>query len=200
MSSSTDLPSGTGLSRFAVDGDAPTREKWRPAPLGEATSLRVLAFDQTLASAGWVCLHGWTCFGSGVIAAEPSTLKGPPLSVDRGARLHRWVEQLIKAMEPTHIVCEMPPIQGGGMRRPESSLMASLAIAIAADTQALPFSLVSGQTAKKRFGGNSSADKKAVREGIFEVAPWFRVVKPMNEHVADALALALVFQEQHRGE
>lgn len=198
MSSPDDLPDRTGLGRFLVDGDevAPRPPKviapFAPViPVGQ----QIIAFDQTLAHTGWVVLTSHIVLAAGVIVPPPVEVKGPPLSIDRGVVLHREMKALIGRWKPVRVVCEMPPVMGHKMHRPESSLMAALSAAVAADEMCLPLTLVPAQKAKVRFGGDKDAKKMKVREGIFGAAPFTRDVKPMNEHISDALALALLFME-----
>lgn len=202
MPGTSDLPSREGLSRFRSDEDGPVVVKsFVPAPLLiPDVPLDVLSFDQALANTGWVWVThrggGEYTLQAGMLVPPEMNAKGNELSLRRGGWLFDQIFGMVIEGAPGVVLHEEPPVARGRMSRPESSLLAALAVRNAVGSKAVP---VSAQTAKKRFAGDPNADKRLVRQGLLSVFPPAATLKPLNEHIIDALALALVWIETTHG-
>ena len=76
------------------------------------------------------------------------------------------------------------------MARPESSLVSATALRIAANEMSVGIRMVGAQRAKKVITGNGNAKKPEVRARLLELVPGLDKLKPLNEGVIDAVALA----------
>jgi Holliday junction resolvasome RuvABC endonuclease subunit len=157
--------------------------------------MSALIFDQTLASSGWVA---YVANGSGMDFARSGMIL-TPVSEDghlgnltRGATVHGEMDSLLYLWRPDIVVCEMPVVKQGRMKRTESSLLAAQALFIAARVHDVPVEMIGAQKAKKFLTGFTNADKNQVRAAVQERLPGIQDrLKPYNEHVVDALALGL---------
>lgn len=188
------------LDDFRVDDVAVDLDGNVIAPFVPFFRGRILAFDQALANTGWVLVNGnpWRLYQTGAIRTS-SVFQGHVGNLSRQQDLREEVGGLIETWNPDLIVHETPPV-GGRMQRPESSLLGASAIWSAALDRSVPLCMVSAQTAKKRLCDIRDADKRMVRKGLEQLLPetvFEAKNKKMqwNEHVRDALALAVVASE-----
>lgn len=157
--------------------------------------LVILAFDQSLANTGFALVFGKKVILTGNLKSKES-LSGHEASLDRAVILYDEVHSLLERHKPDLVVYETPPVGGGRMIRPESSLMAATVLRVASAKLSLPTKMVGAQTAKKRLVGNGNAKKPEVREAIKKLDPNVMLIKPMNEGIFDAIALAWVAAEE----
>lgn len=167
---------------------------------------RVIAIDQSLSATGLVAMEHGADGYLGVIAAE--TLKG--LAVDDGAtgwekvlqQATNLYEQLIEVLgdyDPPlgwTVVHEAPPMGGGSIRAPESSVLGSAAVRMAAADCGLTCSLIRAQDHKRITVGLPNASKI---EHHALLMPWAETIgvkaldRVTNEAKRDALSIALAY-------
>lgn len=157
--------------------------------------MRILSFDQALANTGWVLFEhdpddGLEPIRTGLLTTDTSD-KGHLGSLCRAQDIHAQVLDLVfRFGVPGVVLHESPPV-AGRMSRPESSLLAALAIRMAyGDTTV---EMVSGQRAKAIVAGNPKATKAEVRSGVLRRVPDLATLRPANEHTYDAAALAITY-------
>jgi Holliday junction resolvasome RuvABC endonuclease subunit len=190
------------LSRFRIDGEVecPTTRPVAPVLTG-----RVLAVDQTLNSAGWAMLDsraGIVHVREVGVVAGMSDQTGHAQTLEQGAGIFEEFRRLIERVRPDYIVHEYPPVVRPGlkMQRPESSLVAANSLrnaALLTGTTVLP--MVNAQQVKRRFTGNTKATKKELGDAVMALDPSLGDLKPMNEHVRDAIALGWAALEREQG-
>lgn len=157
---------------------------------------KVLTLDQTIAKTGW-------CFGwSGVsnfdaratgLFTTDMLAKGHEDNLRRADVCFRHYCSMLESFKPDLVIHEMPPISNAYVRG-DSSLMAAVAIRAArsAICPETPIRMVSAQHAKKVLTGNAKASKAEVKFEVLRVAHGLAMLKPLNQDVTDAVALALV--------
>lgn len=187
----------SGLSKFRVDELDKTPRK--PSRIQVNFEGLVLAFDQTLSSTGWCLMRSKGYIVEAVRTGMCTTNaenKGSDQDLVRGELIFNQFQTVIENNEPMWIVHEAPPVGGGKLSRPESSLLAALALRIAAAQYVTPLTMIHARKAKNRLTGNPGATKKEVREGVLWQLPTITDFKPLNEHVYDAAAIGLVAIEE----
>lgn len=171
----------------------------------------LLAFDQSLSNTGYVVLDSQSphfmdtemkFMATGMLKARDD-VKGHEKVLDRAMDLFWEVQDVCRQWRPTWVTFETPPV-GGRMSRPESSLLGAHSIRLAAiiENPFVKAVMVSRQKAAKRWTGNGNADKKVVRAALEALLVYHHIEKPegpWNEHVVDALSLALLFMEGNDG-
>lgn len=185
------------LERFRADGAAPSV---RPASDDYLYLGTILAIDQSIANSGWVYVvsayiegeWGFDIRGAGNIRTEGDAT-GHEDTLRRVVTVYEQYVALIQAFTPSLIVHELPPV-GSHMARPESSLCSASALRIARCNHApdTPIRMVAAQRAKKVITGNGNAKKAQVRDDLLKVIPGLTGLKPRNEGIIDATALAWV--------
>lgn len=190
------------LADFRVDGKAP-----EPKPLIEVLAPkfegRILAFDQTLGNVGWVYCQAEAAevrvVRTGHIKTEPGMrgAKGDEDNLQRTVAIYHEVWSIVKEIDPHLIVHESPPA-GGRLARPDSALLAAAAVRIVAADADCPVHMVHAQRVKKLLTGNGNAQKRDVAAAVRRAMPGLveRRIKPLNEHVYDAIGLAVVAAEE----
>ena len=180
-------------------GPAPTRG---PKPLAPLFVGRMGCFDQTLSKAGSASL---LFSKDGTITPvrskmfEPSTdEEGNEGNFRKGVALHNAFVKWLQDEHIDFVAHEAPPVGGGKLHRPESSLMAALALRIACDSLAVPVVMVRPQDAKKRLTGDGKAEKRDVKLAIEALLPDVRNLRPWNQDVSDAIAVGLTASERKR--
>jgi Holliday junction resolvasome RuvABC endonuclease subunit len=161
--------------------------------------MQVLAFDQALANTGWVFVdigqvQQMGLLSWGTIRTTPRD-KGHQGNIERGVEVQRAVARQIDAWLPELVLYEQPPVARRGMARPESSLLAALAVNVACNLANVEVLGISGQQAKRTLTGFTNADKGHIRLAIKERWPSLKVT---NEHERDAWALAWHYASQER--
>lgn len=182
-----------GLERFHIDAPEPAEFV---ADLDFSFRGRMLCCDQSITSTGFVVLHFGldgrvTICQWGTIKTEPTGIKGYEDYLLRieiiAGEIKHVVDEVLHGIDL--IAHEAPPM-GGGLRKPESSLSAAVAIRAAAVILDIPAVSIHGKHAKKVLTNNGNADKLIVREAL---GRWVDLSEiRMNEHISDALALGLV--------
>lgn len=170
------------------------RDDPKPKPLVQVLAHLagpVLAFDQSLAHTGWAIVDAQGVVAVTGMLTTPSA-GGPIGNVERAVEIAAQVEDLLaeRASEYQAIVMETPPA-GYGMKRPESSLLAAAAIHTAADRRGLMVEYVGAQRAKRVMTGKPNASKAEMKAAVCARTN-LADCKPCNEHVSDAVGLALV--------
>lgn len=191
-----------------LDVKAPSKKQWRPPSAAdlEGPEIRLLCFDQSLNSTGFVVLS--RSRARNVEIEKSVTLRGESakgdltgFEADYARALH--TEDLVSRVlyqwaDPglSEIIHETPPvgskkIPGAGI----SSRMAGQAIRSAASGRGLARQVVmlNAQQAKTFVCGNSKADKAEAHAAMrqhFGYLPGFEMVT--NEHERDALLLGLL--------
>lgn len=170
---------------------------------------KVIAFDQALAETGYVVIQGLHTHSpprietTGMLTATDD-VKGHEKTLLRASTLYWEVKDLIAFHKPTMdnlrliVVHETPPI-ANKMSRPESSLLASLAIRVAAMESGCRVVMHQRQRAYKRFTGSANADKKFMKEALTKLLEAREIALPKgpwNQHVVDALGIGLLEIEE----
>jgi len=204
------VPSKAGVSRGSVvrleDFRRDGTEKKSPSPSPIVRTLRdqrVLAFDQSVANTGWalVAVVGGVprVLRTGMVVTEPSG-EAQMLDMLRRAMItYANVRSVILANEPQLIVHEIPlGGRGASLKGASSSLLASLAVRIAASEEHIETEMVSGNRVKAHITGSGKASKSEVAAAVRARLPGLKEQKPgpLNEHVYDAIGIALTHLEQ----
>lgn len=160
----------------------------------------VLVLDQTIAKTGWV--YGvsddlsFHAKATGLFTTD-MLAKGHEDNLRRADVCFRQYCSMLEAFKPDLVVHEMPPISNAYVRG-DSSLMAAVAIRAArsAICPETPIRMVSAQHAKKVLCGDAKASKADVKTAVLRRAHGLAHLKPLNQDVTDAAALALVAIEE----
>lgn len=181
-------------------------DPWR-APVMEdfaahAGKTRILAVDQSLSATGMV----WLAVGTKELTVyEAWTFRseahedadGHEENLQRAMHLGTQIERVIWEIHRNvaHIVHEGPPVGGGKILRPESSLLAALALRQAAARWEVPVtSMVQPQTHRRVICGNQRATKKEEHEALAQLAATLPIQdydKITNEATRDALCVGI---------
>lgn len=168
-----------------------------------AAAWRVLSFDQSIANTGW-------CFitvRDGHPFVELTGHHKTPAEKGMAALLRRANEvydEIVRVIEDVSTAYERPdfitfetPVGGKTVMGASSSLLTALAVTIAAQNAGIPSQNVASQRLKLHLTGNRGASKKEVADAIRARMPDLkeRKIKPLNEHVFDAIGIALTFLE-----
>lgn len=193
------------LSGFRVDHASSTKKgktEWAWVPIVSVFSGSILAYDQSLAAAGWVYV---TC-RAGIIIPEftgvvsPDVIgKGHAETLAKADALFAMVRRLMEQLRPDLVAHEAPPIAGGRMSkmmRPESSLVAAATVRHAAAISGVPVRMIDGRTMKKRLTGNANAEKRDVGKVLVREFPKLTTIKPNNDNTRDAMAVAVGAAEE----
>lgn len=152
----------------------------------------VLAVDQTLSTSGWALIEpDGKVVETGTLRTAPDPTGGHSGNLGRCTTQFLAFAALIRKTLPDVVVHEIPPVTrpGAKMSRPESSLLAAAALRNAAIMQPVEVEMIGAQAAKKRWAGKSNADKRLVHTALRILDPRLEEIKPMNEHILDAIAL-----------
>lgn len=203
------------LTAFASGRKSSKKAKvWRPpAPedfvLADDTLRYVLAVDQSISGCAAVLLAAHrqpsgpslSVMVAQKFATTPVEAGGYEETLQRAqelyGRLAAWITQQVvpRIRTDVEVVHEQPPVGGGRVIRPESSLLAALALRIVAETFAFPVQrMVAPQTHKGFICGNRSADKREHHAALKRVAADLRVSGMelvTNEDLRDALSIGL---------
>lgn len=185
------------------------KKVWTPPDPARFRLGGVLAFDQTLTNTGYALVYsdhaGLMVVGAGVLEARTS-LTGFEETYAKAERLERGISEAVRygaLASVSAIVHEMPSVQG---YRTESSLLAGYLVRRAARDYArgIPVVAVSNLAMKALLLPPGQRDeKKYVRQAVESLIPKERREKPMvqrwNEHVHDAVGLALTFLYEGEG-
>lgn len=154
----------------------------------------ILAVDQSIANSGWAYIvsdtDSFVVQGTGNLKTYEMA-KSHEDTLRRAVVCYRQYRSLIESFDPVLVVHEMPPV-GNHMARPESSLVSAAALRMAAYDAKVTIRMVGAQRAKKVITGNGNAAKSEVKEKLLKLVPDLTRLKPINEHVIDAVALAWV--------
>lgn len=185
------------LADFADPGHTPARvAKLVEVPTLTQRPLNVLAFDQTIAKTGWayvIFIAGSPILkATGTIVQEATGIKGYEDYLVRAMTLRREINAVYQRVATAtllnlDVVHEAPPMGGGKLNKPESSLTAAVVVRLTCPGA----TSVHARHARKVLTGNVNADKKQVREALFRYWPSFAEIKPMNYDISDAIALAI---------
>lgn len=188
----------TDLARFRADaaGVAPPVSEAGAREIKVSWRGRLLAVDQTCSNVGWVFLDS----RGGVVTVEETgmvktqervpMLKGNADLLSRGSEVFTALGAVLARLKPHRVVHEAPGV-GGGLRNPESSLVASMALRCACVGADIPVSMVANQPVKFWATGIRGATKPQIKQAMLRLLPAVADHKPLNEHVYDALAVGL---------
>ena len=157
----------------------------------------VMAFDQSLANTGWAFIIPTGtqpmvgCTGMITTPAVGTSIEG---MLERSCDIHAEIYTLLQTFAAAHedlIVVHEQPIMGPGGH--EAALMAAEAVRIAGAMLELPVRMVHAQLAKTHMTQKANASKAEVTEAVKRRMPDLkdRKVRPLNQHVCDAIAAAL---------
>jgi Holliday junction resolvasome RuvABC endonuclease subunit len=171
-----------------------------PTPTGEADfpvrlltrGQTVLAFDQSLGNIGWALIDNWRQVTNVGRYSSSLDLSGYENMISAVPIVMRYVQAIVDFAKPTFIAREMPALPIGRMRRTESPLLAAAVIECVAREASIPVVAVSMDQARKRILGRTKATKAELGAAVEELFPQAKTMKPMNEHVRDALAIGLI--------
>jgi Holliday junction resolvasome RuvABC endonuclease subunit len=154
----------------------------------------ILAVDQSIANSGWAYVWSdrdtFRVEAGGNLKTDPID-KGHEDTLQRAVECFRQYMRLLGEYRPDVIVHELPPV-GNHMARPESSLVSATALRTAAHAREIPIKMVGAQHAKKVITGNGNAKKYDVKTCLLHLVPDLALLKPLNEAIIDAVALAWV--------
>lgn len=182
------------------------RDPWR-APVIEdfaahAGKTRILAVDQSLSATGMVWLavgkKELTVYGAWTFRSEAGAdVEGHEENLQRALSLGTQIDWVLWEVH-RNVACvvhEGPPVGGGRILRPESSLLAALALRQAATRREVPIApMVQPQTHKRVVCGNGNATKKEEHAALAQLAttlPILEYQRVTNEATRDALCVAL---------
>jgi hypothetical protein len=184
-----------------------SREEWVPPTIGDLGYGVVIAFDQTLSATAGMCVHrendGLAVRGVRMMGGTSSSLDdlGNEANLQKGVTLHHRFIEFLMGMRGHHpgeqitVVHEAPPVGGGTIRRPESSLLAAQALRIAADRLDIPVApMVTSNAHKKTVCGDGRADKAEAHRALAllaEALPIRGYAKVSNSDKRDALCIAI---------
>lgn len=193
------------LADYAEGRPAPKRKRqqeWVAPTLADLAIGSVLAFDQTFSKTGWVFLTSYDdslhVVAKGVIKEPPTQWSGFEDTLVRALWMSERIAHVVgiyKDSQPTcvpqppAVVHEMPAVKG---YRPESSLLAALAVRQAASAHDLPVFMVSNTHMRRVLTppGSDPTSKVPVR---LAVSRYRDTSKGWNQDERDALALGLTF-------
>lgn len=187
------------------------REEWQPLTINDLGFDIVIAFDQSLSKTAGMCVHreGDEVVVRGIrqFAGHTDTC-GDEGNLQKGVAIyHRFIEFLMSMKghhpdEQITVVHEAPPVGGGAIMRPESSLLAAQALRIAADRLDIPVaSMVSPAQHKKVICGNARADKPEAHAALAQLAmtlPIRGYERVTNADKRDALCVGLTYLARAR--
>jgi Holliday junction resolvasome RuvABC endonuclease subunit len=178
------------------------KDVWLPPTRVQLAFGNVLAFDQSLAACGMVLLsHDRHILRvvDAVMFKTPSETSGHEDQFQRGVALARHVRSYLAAHD-VHApewtaVHEAPPVGGGQIRTPESSLLAAQAIRIEMDYRGIPVApMVTPQQHKWVTSGDRLIRKGPHRAALLRLTTMLGVegcALITNEAHRDALSVAL---------
>lgn len=199
---------------YALAAARKVSEGWRPPTvedlrLPQYPEVRwVVAVDQSLRGCGVVLLSGSRVDRAvqlGVrlaqkVVTEPGEAGGHEDTLRRGVELYERLRAFLAQVRlltdgaRLELVHEHPPIAASRIRRPEASLLASLALRLAAKDSATLQEMVSASTHKRYVCGDKHATKKIHHAALRRVVADFGVGGMdliTNEDLRDALAVGL---------
>lgn len=154
--------------------------------------MKILAVDQSLDNSGivWFDYDKSLSIVGRALLSCPYLLSGHAASLKRAQELIPLFRSYFDDMDI--VIYEIPPL-GNMVQRPESSLLAAMAVCVAAESVGvLSCEGVSPNKAKKFLTGSGVANKTKVREGLYQKFPEMAKHK-LNQHQADAAALAVTY-------
>lgn len=181
------------FSRFRDDGDTKVKAKPKEgSPTFKPDDL-LLCVDQSLAKSGWILGRGdRVMVTTGVLAKGKDVTLDGLATFTRADDLFLEALALIKEIKPMVVVHERPPVGGGRMVRPESSIMSAVAWRNAAKLCKVPTLMVARQKAAKLLTGNGNAKKAVVQsatrallaEGAVKYYPPVRITGDIIDAIA----------------
>jgi hypothetical protein len=182
----------------------PRRDPWRPPTMTEIVrheGKRIIAVDQSLSATGLVVI---LVSADHLSILRSDTLRG--VAADECAGYEETLQRALNlgkqlattlGMVPDidELVHEGVPIGGGKIVRPESSLMASLALRQEAGLWGIPVKpMVQPQTHRRVVCGNQNASKKEEHEALATLAQSLPIIGYeliTNEATRDALCVGI---------
>lgn len=170
---------------------------WTPPEPKDFRPCRVLAFDPSLSSTGWVKLHVSWLFRDlppRIVVAAKGTLRvktdltGYLATYDKASRMKALIQETIWREQdlrwPSDIAWEAPAVRG---HRLESSLIAGFCVYEASSGTG---TAVSANHASHQLTGSPLHDKREIAAAVARYIP-SSAGRTWNEHERDALAIAL---------
>lgn len=182
------------------------RDPWRPPVIEDfaahAGKTRIMAVDQSLSATGMVWLavgrreltvhQTWT-FRSEADEDADGHEQNLQRAMNLGNQIHDVFREVYRNV--TYVAHEGPPVGGGRILRPESSLLAALALRHAAARWEVPIAaMVQPQTHKRVVCGNGNATKKEEHAALAQLAtslPILGYSLVTNEATRDALCVGI---------
>lgn len=195
------------LAELAAGASASAPEPRGTAPYTPVYTKPFAAVDQSLTKTACVLFQDGIPVRTAMLTPEAhdQIARGHEESLQKAEDLARrfwsWLNDCYPS--PTIVVHEMPPA-GGRMSRPESSLLAALAVRHGwwryrafSSQPAEVARMEAAQRAKKRWTGNGNATKAQVKNAVLGLLPASVAdLRPLNQDVADAIAIGMVFAEK----
>jgi Holliday junction resolvasome RuvABC endonuclease subunit len=189
------------LSDFA-EGAAPI-PKAPPSRIHEAAPRKydgkLLAFDPSLAHCGWVVFdHGNIVTTGDTTTAQFSDNKTTD-RMQRAAALWTQLVGLVSGITPDVIVYEAPEMAGAMKFWDPSPLIASTVISVLSQQLFIPTAMVRTAFVKEHVLGKKSAKKSEIAAAMrarFGTDLKVAKIAPLNEHVFDAIAVAVTCVEK----
>lgn len=155
----------------------------------------VIAVDQSLANTGIVVLsfdHEGFSVGERTTLRSTTSVDGIERCLLRAEELRTEMEEYIRTLPKPDMVVHELPGASNRLQRPESSLLAALALRTVAGALKYPVAAVSANTAKKFLTGNGNAQKRQVKEHLLICYPHLQPLR-LNEHLIDAIAVGVTY-------
>ncbi len=171
---------------------------WTPPEPADFRPCRVLAFDPSLSSTGWVHLRvGWRWKRDpGIEIRARGTLRiktdltGYLATYDKATRMKALIQEVVWREQsiswPSDIAWEAPAVRG---HRLESSLIAGLCVYEASNGLG---TVISANHASQQLTGSPLHDKREIAAAVARYVPE-SAGRDWNEHQRDALAIGLSF-------
>jgi hypothetical protein len=196
----------TRLEALRDKRKAAQHESWRPPMIEDfaahAGTTRILAVDQSLSATGMVWLavgkRQLTVYQAWTFRSEAGEdADGHEQNLQRAMNLGTQIDDVFREVyrNVTYVAHEGPPVGGGRILRPESSLLAALALRHAAARWGMPIaSMVQPQAHKRVVCGNGNATKREEHAGLAQLATSLPIIGyslVTNEATRDALCVGI---------
>lgn len=190
-------------SRLAALLEGKGHTVWTPPALDDFGYGRVVAFDQSLSATGRVFVQRgegfFRIYDASTFAGNPQDPEttGREKDLQRGVDLWARFSGDFRSMAgDVVIVHEAPALGGGGMRTPESSLLAAQALRIAAAQHRREVVMIQTQQHRKLVCGDAKAKKREEQAAALKLAESIGITgteKITNASKRDAFCLALAY-------
>ena len=186
------------IKAFAAEQKSRAKPKpqFVPPTTGDFMEGNWLAFDQSLGNTGWALVkttrHLVRVVDCGMYRSPEGRTPGPQGTLEAVKPMIKEFGRILGFYQADTILYELPAVAG---KRTESSLVAAACLQAAHMHHAVttPLVVMPRQRAANKLVGNKDATKKETSALVDELVGIWRPPKPWNEHVRDAVLLALAY-------